>query len=87
MNINATFITEKIVCGYGYDADYKTKRVVFLSTLSHTQTSLRQNAEVDWGRYRGKSGRGSEASCSSEVPGLLSSTRDTNFHGSYFGAL
>lgn len=62
------------------------KRVLFLNILSRTQTSLRQNAEVDWYRHRRKSERRNKASCSSEVPGLLSSTRDTNLHGSHFGA-
>lgn len=60
--------------------------MIMMRIISRTQTSLRKNAEVDWGWYRGKSGRRSEASCSSEVPGLLSSTRDTNLHGSHFGA-
>ena len=60
--------------------------MIMMMIISRTQTSLRKNAEVDWGRYRGKSRGRNAASCSSEVPGVLSSTRDTNLHGSHSGA-
>lgn len=55
--------------------------------FSRTQTLVRQNAEVDWDRYWWKSGCRSEASCGAEIPDLLSSARNTDFHGFDFGAI
>ena len=53
----------------------------------HSKTLVRQDAEVDWDGHWWKGWHRSEASCCAEVPGLLSSARNTSFHGSYFGTI
>jgi len=60
---------------------------MFVKLVTLSQTLVRQNAEIDWDGYWWKGWNWSETGCGFEVPGLLSSKRNTNFHGSHFGAI